>query len=126
MPWSSVELIRRPRRCYTQVAGQDICILARYLREKGHPSMSSPKIKVVKAPAPAESPSQAATQGTYKVFNRIVDWITNDRMQLLNITDRVNGLVRQRGVQDASSICRASTPLLLCSSTSGRTPWCTT
>ena len=62
--------------------------------------MSSPKIKVVEAPAPTESPSQAATQGTYKVFNRIVDWITNDRMQLLNITDRVNELVRKSGVKD--------------------------
>src|SRR6266550_9132344 len=62
--------------------------------------MNSPKIKVVDTTAPAESPSQAATQGTYKVFNRIVDWITNDRMQLLNITDRMNELVRKSGVKD--------------------------
>jgi len=38
--------------------------------------------------------------GGYKVFNRIVDWITSDRMQLLNITDRVNEIVRKSGVQD--------------------------
>src|SRR5215208_5210380 len=62
--------------------------------------MNSPKIKVVETPAPADGPSPAATQGNYKVFNRIVDWITNDRMQLLNITDRVNELVRKSGVRD--------------------------
>ena len=62
--------------------------------------MNSPKIKVVEAPALVENPSQAITQGNYKVFNRIVDWITNDRMQLLNITDRVNELVRKSGIED--------------------------
>jgi secondary thiamine-phosphate synthase enzyme len=36
----------------------------------------------------------------YKVFNRIVDWITNDRLQLLNITDRINEIVRKSGVRD--------------------------
>lgn len=49
--------------------------------------MSSPKI-------------QAVDPGGYKVFNRIVDWITNDRMQLLNITDRINELVSKSGVRD--------------------------
>ena len=43
---------------------------------------------------------QPTSQGNYKVFNRIVDWITNDRMQMLNITDRVNELVRKSGVRD--------------------------
>ena len=43
---------------------------------------------------------QPSNQGSYKVFNRIVDWITNDRMQLMNITDRVNDLVRKSGVRD--------------------------
>jgi secondary thiamine-phosphate synthase enzyme len=38
--------------------------------------------------------------GGYKVFNRIVDWITNERLQLLNITDRVNEIVRKSGVRD--------------------------
>lgn len=38
--------------------------------------------------------------GNYKVFNRIVDWITSDRMQLLNITDRINEIVRRSGVRD--------------------------
>src|SRR5690348_1180289 len=67
--------------------------------------MSSPKIQVVDARSSepqkaSDGASQPASQGNYKVFNRIVDWITNDRMQLLNITDRVNDLVKKSGVRD--------------------------
>src|SRR5947209_9847050 len=62
--------------------------------------MSSPNIHLAEPTGPAEAPAQGAIQGTYKVFNRIVDWITNDRMQLLNITDRVNEIVRKSGVRD--------------------------
>jgi secondary thiamine-phosphate synthase enzyme len=43
---------------------------------------------------------RSASQGTWKVFNRVLDWITNDRMELLNITDRLNELVRKSGVKD--------------------------
>ena len=59
-------------------------------------SMTSPKIQPVE-PGPVQD---SLPQGTYKVFNRIVDWITNDRMELLNITERVNDLVRKSGVKD--------------------------
>ena len=42
-----------------------------------------------------------ATPATgYRIFNRIVDWITNDRMQLINITERINEIVRKSGVRD--------------------------
>jgi secondary thiamine-phosphate synthase enzyme len=34
------------------------------------------------------------------VFHRILDWITVDRLQLLNITDRINEVVRKSGVRD--------------------------
>jgi secondary thiamine-phosphate synthase enzyme len=34
------------------------------------------------------------------MFNRIVDWITNDRTQLINITDRINDVVRKSGIRD--------------------------
>ena len=61
--------------------------------------MSSAKLHVAE-PTSDEVAQQPSSQGTYKVFNRIVDWITNDRMQLLNITDRVNDLVRKSGVKD--------------------------
>lgn len=36
----------------------------------------------------------------YKVFNRIVDWITSERMELLNITERINEIVRRSGIRD--------------------------
>jgi secondary thiamine-phosphate synthase enzyme len=38
--------------------------------------------------------------GGFKMFNRVLDWITNDRMQLINITDRINEIVRKSGVRD--------------------------
>ena len=38
--------------------------------------------------------------GGFKMFNRIVDWITNERLQLINITDRINEIVRKSGIRD--------------------------
>lgn len=43
---------------------------------------------------------EPVSQGNYKVFSRVLDWITSDRMELLNITDRVNELVHKSGVRD--------------------------
>ncbi len=57
--------------------------------------MSAPETQI----SPASAAAQAAG-ATYKVVNRIADWITSDRMQLLNITDRINEVVRKSGVQD--------------------------
>lgn len=61
--------------------------------------MNSPKVQPIDTSSPGDA-AQPAGQGTLKVFNRIVDWITNDRMQLLNITDRINELVRKSGIRD--------------------------
>jgi secondary thiamine-phosphate synthase enzyme len=36
----------------------------------------------------------------FKIFSRIADWITNDRMQLINVTDRINEIVRKSGIRD--------------------------
>ncbi|MGH9659526.1 MAG: secondary thiamine-phosphate synthase enzyme YjbQ [Bryobacteraceae bacterium] len=36
----------------------------------------------------------------YKMFNRVLDWITHDRVQLINITDRINEIVRKSGIRD--------------------------
>jgi secondary thiamine-phosphate synthase enzyme len=47
-------------------------------------------------PVQETAPSPAG----FKMFNRIVDWITNERMQLINITDRINEVVRKSGVRD--------------------------
>jgi len=49
---------------------------------------------------PIEAGVVASNLGNYKVFNRIVDWITNDRLQLLNITERINEIVRKSGIRD--------------------------
>jgi len=52
------------------------------------------ELEVVEGRAPQ---SQLAA---FKIFNRVVDWITSDRMQLLNITDRINEIVRKSGIRD--------------------------
>jgi secondary thiamine-phosphate synthase enzyme len=44
--------------------------------------------------------SGTAGPGGYKIYNRIIDWISNDRTQLANITDRINEVVRKSGVRD--------------------------
>lgn len=36
----------------------------------------------------------------YRIVNRIVDWITSERMQLVNVTDRVNEIVRKSGIKN--------------------------
>lgn len=36
----------------------------------------------------------------YKVYNRIIDWISKERMELANVTDRINEVVRKSGVKD--------------------------
>jgi secondary thiamine-phosphate synthase enzyme len=56
--------------------------------------MSRPKLEATET---LEGPGQP---GVYKVANRILDWITGDRMQLLNITDRINEVVRNCGIRD--------------------------
>jgi secondary thiamine-phosphate synthase enzyme len=62
--------------------------------------MSAPMIQSAESEQPSEPELQPNNQGSYKVFNRIIDWITNDRMQLLNITDRINDLVKRSGIRD--------------------------
>ncbi len=43
---------------------------------------------------------QPAPQSGFRMFSRVVDWITNDRVQLINITDRINEIVRKSGIRD--------------------------
>jgi secondary thiamine-phosphate synthase enzyme len=45
------------------------------------------------------APSEVPAPG-YRVFHRVLDWITSERMQLLNITDRINEVVRRSGIRD--------------------------
>ena len=44
---------------------------------------------------PSQPGALAAIFDGFKVFNRIIDWITNDRMDLLNIAERINEIVRR-------------------------------
>jgi len=60
--------------------------------------MSTPLETLEDIHEPAPAPTLSASG--YKVFNRIVDWITNDRLQLLNITERINDIVRKSGIRD--------------------------
>jgi secondary thiamine-phosphate synthase enzyme len=39
-------------------------------------------------------------EGTFRIVHRVLDWITSDRMQFINITDRINEVVRKSGVKD--------------------------
>jgi secondary thiamine-phosphate synthase enzyme len=49
------------------------------------------------APAPATRP---LNEGTFRVFNRVIEWVTGERLQLTNITERINDLVRKSGVRE--------------------------
>ena len=48
----------------------------------------------------SENGSHPVTPGGLRIFSRILDWITSERMQLINITDRINEVVRKSGVRD--------------------------
>jgi len=53
------------------------------------------EIEVAPDEARAEGRPAVSTAGGFKMFNRVLDWITSDRMQLINITDRINEIVRK-------------------------------
>ena len=62
--------------------------------------MSSGISKLAETEAASDCGTQAIAQGGYKIFNRVVDWVTNERLQLINITDRINEIVRKSGIRD--------------------------
>jgi secondary thiamine-phosphate synthase enzyme len=61
--------------------------------------MGSPTTPAAVKDTAASSNGQPSSNN-YRVVSKIVDWITNDRMQLLNITERVNEIVRKSGIRD--------------------------
>lgn len=61
--------------------------------------MSSGTAKLAEEVA-SDNGIQAAAPGGFKIFNRVVDWVTNERLQLINITDRINEIVRRSGIRD--------------------------
>ena len=46
-----------------------------------------------------ETAGQTALPGI-KTFVRIADWITNEKFELINATDRINEIVSKSGVKD--------------------------
>jgi secondary thiamine-phosphate synthase enzyme len=62
--------------------------------------MSMSKPALAEKEAVHENGIPAASPGGFKMFHRVLDWITNDRMQLINITDRINEIVRKSGIRD--------------------------
>ncbi len=58
--------------------------------------MNSVKSKI----AEIELAPETHSAGGFKMFNRIVDWITSERMQLINVTDRINEIVRKSGIRE--------------------------
>ena len=48
----------------------------------------------------SENGSAPVVEGGFRVFSRVIDWITNERVQLVNITDRINDIVRKSGIRD--------------------------
>jgi secondary thiamine-phosphate synthase enzyme len=62
--------------------------------------MSSIKVQAIPETSAEPAPAAKPEMPVYKVFNRVLDWITNDRLQMINITERVNEVVRKSGVHD--------------------------
>jgi secondary thiamine-phosphate synthase enzyme len=62
--------------------------------------MNTSKAKLAELEVVPEHAPHSLGQGGFKIFNRIVDWITIDRTQLINITDRINEIVRKSGIRD--------------------------
>ncbi len=48
---------------------------------------------------PLDRAAQPSGSG-YRVFSKVVDWATHERLDLVNITDRVNDIVRTSGIGD--------------------------
>ena len=58
------------------------------------------KAKLAELPAADNNEDAAPAAKSFQMFNRVVDWITTERLQLINITDRINDIVRKSGVRD--------------------------
>ena len=62
--------------------------------------MSTGQVKLADAEPIPESGFPTPAEGRFRMFSRVVDWITSERMQLINITDRINEIVRKSGIRD--------------------------
>jgi secondary thiamine-phosphate synthase enzyme len=62
--------------------------------------MSTGRAAVADSKSSAANGSQPSAHAGFKIFSRVVDWITNDRVELINITERINDIVRKSGIRD--------------------------
>ncbi len=62
--------------------------------------MSTGRAAVTDPGSSAGNGSQPLAHAGFKIFNKVVDWITNDRVELINITERINDIVRKSGIRD--------------------------
>ena len=66
--------------------------------------MSTPSIQPGESEA-FDFPEQATrpvNEGSVRIFNRVIEWVTTERFQLMNLTDRMNELVRKSGVREGT------------------------
>jgi secondary thiamine-phosphate synthase enzyme len=57
--------------------------------------------KLAEIPAPnSNGDANAPAASGFRMFNRVVDWITTERLQLINVTDRINDIVKKSGIRD--------------------------
>jgi secondary thiamine-phosphate synthase enzyme len=62
--------------------------------------MSTGQVKLADAEPIPESGFPPPAEAKFRMFSRVIDWITSERMQLINITDRINEIVRKSGIRD--------------------------
>lgn len=63
--------------------------------------MGTPKVEPLEGDLSAEArAARANSPGAARIFHRVLEWTTAERMQLLNITDRINDLVRASGIRE--------------------------
>lgn len=58
---------------------------------------TSEEVDLPGSPAPGTRP---VNEGTFRIFSRVIEWVTNERLELVNITERINDLVRKSGVRE--------------------------
>jgi secondary thiamine-phosphate synthase enzyme len=59
--------------------------------------MNSANAEITELPSP---PDETAPPAGYRIFNRVADWITNEHTQLIDVTDRINEIVRKSGIRN--------------------------
>ncbi len=62
--------------------------------------MSTSKANVSEFPATEAARNGSAPGAAVRIVSRVIDWVTTDRMELINITDRVNDIVKKSGIRE--------------------------